>query len=91
MNPKGPVGTEDFISLEQITVTENFLNSRPNPEKIQKVVNYLKRTGNLDEPITVNRDTKILTDGYTRYIVAERVILMILIREIFSHPTNTIF
>ncbi|MFC3882442.1 hypothetical protein ACFOU2_02555 [Bacillus songklensis] len=73
MNPKGPVGTEDFISLEQIIVTENFLNSRPNPEKIQKVVNYLKRTGNLDEPITVNRDTKILTDGYTRYIVAERV------------------
>ncbi|MDQ0245073.1 hypothetical protein J2S09_002649 [Bacillus fengqiuensis] len=73
MKPKGPVGTEDFILLEQIVVTEKFSNSRPNPEKIQKVVNYLKRTGNLDEPITVNRDTKILTDGYTRYIVAERV------------------
>lgn len=73
MKPKGPVGTEDFVSLEQIVVSETFLNSKPNPEKIQKVVNYLKRTGNLDEPITVNRDTKILTDGYTRYIVAERV------------------
>ncbi|WP_204524856.1 ParB N-terminal domain-containing protein [Priestia abyssalis] len=73
MKPKGPVGTEDFILLEQIVIMEGFSNSRPSPEKIQKVANYLKRTGHLDEPITVNRDTKILTDGYTRYIVAERV------------------
>ncbi|MFC3886268.1 hypothetical protein ACFOU2_23370 [Bacillus songklensis] len=73
MKIKGPEGTEDFISFEEIVVTEKFLNSRPNPEKIRKVVNYLKRTGCLDEPITVNRDTKILTDGYTRYIVAEKV------------------
>ena len=31
--PKGPKGTEDFISLKQIVVPEEFLNSRPNPEK----------------------------------------------------------
>ncbi|MFC3883300.1 hypothetical protein ACFOU2_07105 [Bacillus songklensis] len=66
-------GAEDFISLEEIVVTEEFLNSCPNPGKIQRVVDYLKRTGCLDEPITIKRDTKILTDGYTRYIVAKKV------------------
>ncbi|NEU35232.1 plasmid stabilization protein, partial [bacterium LRH843] len=59
--PKGPEGTEDFISIEQISVPEEFLNSRPNPEKTQQVIDYVKRTGYLDEPIMINRDTKILT------------------------------
>lgn len=71
--PKGPVGTEDFISIEKISVPEAFLNSTPNPEKMQKVVDYIKRTGYLDEPITINRDTKVLTDGYRRYVVARKV------------------
>ena len=71
--PKGPEGTEDFILLEQISVPEEFLNSTPNPEKTQQVINHVKRTGYLDEPITINRDTKILTDGYRRYIVAKKV------------------
>ena len=71
--PKGPKGTEDFISLKQIVVPEEFLNSRPNPEKTQQVVNYVKRTGHLDEPLTINRDTKVLTDGYRRYIVAQKI------------------
>lgn len=70
---KGPVGTEDFISIEKISVPEAFLNSTPNPEKTQKVVDYVKRTGYLDEPITINRYTKVLTDGYRRYIVAKKV------------------
>jgi len=48
---KGPEGTEDFILLEKISVPEEFLNSTPNPEKTQKVVDYVKRTGYLDEPI----------------------------------------
>lgn len=65
-------GTEDLISLDQIVVTEEFLNSHPSVEKTEQVMNYVKRTGCLDEPITINRDTKILTDGYRRYIAAKR-------------------
>jgi len=72
VKPKGPEGTEDFILLDQIIVPEEFLNSHPNPEKTQKVVDYVKRTGHLDEPIVINRDTKTLTDGYRRYIVAKK-------------------
>ncbi|WP_338472746.1 hypothetical protein R4Z10_08460 [Niallia sp. XMNu-256] len=66
-----PDGTEDFILLDLIVVTEDFLNSHPSDEKTQKVWNHVKRTGYLDEPIMINRDTKILTDGYTRYITAK--------------------
>lgn len=68
-----PEGTEDFVLLQQIIVSEEFLNSRPNPEKTQQVIDYVNRTGYLDEPITINRDTKILTDGYRRYIVAKEM------------------
>jgi hypothetical protein len=64
-------GTEDFILLEQIVVTEEFLNSHPSVEKTQQVLNYVKQTGFLDEPIMINRDSKILTDGYRRYIAAK--------------------
>ncbi|WP_051317035.1 hypothetical protein [Ectobacillus panaciterrae] len=73
MKPKDPVETEDFVLIEQIVVTEAFLNSRPNPEKTKQVLDYVKRTGNLDLPITINRNTKVLTDGYRRYIVAKEV------------------
>ncbi|MBO1001036.1 hypothetical protein IOC57_25350 [Bacillus sp. SD075] len=65
--------TEEFILLNQIVVTEEFLNSNPSVEKTQQVLNHVKRTGSLDEPITINRDTKILRDGYRRYIAAQKV------------------
>ncbi|MBT2756821.1 hypothetical protein J7E71_12760 [Mesobacillus foraminis] len=54
---KGPEGTEDFILLETIHVPEAFLNSYPNPAKTQEVLNYVKETGQLDEPILINKET----------------------------------
>jgi hypothetical protein len=65
-----PDGTVEFISLGKIVVSEEFLNTNPSVDKIQKVMNHVKLTGSLDEPITINRYTMILTDGYTRYISA---------------------
>ncbi|WP_144554193.1 hypothetical protein [Peribacillus simplex] len=66
-----PDETEEFILLNQIVVTEEFLNSNPSVEKTQQVLNHVKRTGCLDEPIMINR-TKILRDRYRRYISAKR-------------------
>jgi hypothetical protein len=66
-----PDGTEDFILLDQIVVTEEFLNSHPSVEKTKLALNHVKRTGYLDEPIMINQDTKVLLDGYTRYIAAK--------------------
>ena len=68
-----PEGTKKFILLDQIIVTEGFLNYNPSVEKIQQAINHVKRTGYLDEPITIKKDTKILTDGYTRYIAAQKM------------------
>ncbi|MDM5292018.1 plasmid stabilization protein [Peribacillus simplex] len=75
--PKAPKGTEDFLERKAIVVPEAFLNSHPNPEKTQQVVNYVKQTGHLDEPLTINRETNMLTDGYRRYIVAQQLELEI--------------
>lgn len=71
--PKGPEGTEDFVALDQIKVPEEFLKYQPNPHKTQLVIDYVKQYGILDEPVAINRETKVLTDGYRRYIVAEKL------------------
>lgn len=68
-----PIGTEAFISLEEIIITEEFSHSHPSVEKTQEVMEYVSRTGNLDEPITINRDTNVLTNGYRRYLAAKMV------------------
>ena len=34
---------------------------------------FVKRTGHLDKPLTIEKETKVLKDGYRRYIVAKTV------------------
>ncbi|PEU68127.1 plasmid stabilization protein [Priestia megaterium] len=71
--PNQPKGTQDLLNFEDIIVPEEFLKTRPNPEKTQKVIDFVKRTGRLDEPLTIEKDSRILKDGYRRYIVAKTV------------------
>jgi hypothetical protein len=71
--PKAPEGTEGFVALDQIKVPEEFLKFQPNPYKTQLVIDHVKQSGILDEPITINQETKVLVDGYRRYIVAEKL------------------
>ncbi|WP_374989302.1 plasmid stabilization protein (plasmid) [Priestia megaterium] len=71
--PNQPKGTQDVLSFDEIIVPEEFLKTRPNPEKTQKVIDFVKRTGRLDEPLTIEKDSKVLKDGYRRYIVAKTV------------------
>ncbi|PFA94046.1 plasmid stabilization protein [Priestia megaterium] len=68
-----PKGTQDLLSFNEIIVPEEFLKTRPNPEKTQKVIDFVKRTGRLDEPLTIEKSSKILRDGYRRYVVAKTV------------------
>ncbi|WP_375347283.1 plasmid stabilization protein (plasmid) [Priestia megaterium] len=68
-----PKGTKDVVSFDDIIVPEEFLKTRPNPEKTQKVIDFVKRTGRLDEPLTIEKGSKILKDGYRRYVVAKTV------------------
>ncbi|MGN7241025.1 plasmid stabilization protein [Priestia megaterium] len=69
--PTQPKGTQDVVNFDEIIVPEAFLKTRPNPEKTQKVIDFVKRTGYLDEPLTIDKGSKVLKDGYRRYIVAK--------------------
>jgi len=68
-----PKGTQDLLNFDDIIVPEEFLKTRPNPEKTQKVIDFVKRTGRLDEPLTIEKGSNLLKDGYRRYIVAKTV------------------
>ncbi|GAB1780116.1 hypothetical protein PMEGAS67_55930 [Priestia megaterium] len=68
-----PKGTQDLLNFDDIIVPEEFLKTRPNPEKTQEVIDFVKRTGRLDEPLTIEKGSKILKDGYRRYVVAKTV------------------
>lgn len=66
-----PKGTKDVVSFDDIIVPEAFLKTRPNPVKTEEVIEFVKRTGHLDKPLTIEKETKVLKDGYRRYIVAK--------------------
>ncbi|WP_416435078.1 plasmid stabilization protein [Priestia megaterium] len=71
--PTHPKGTQDIVNFDEIIVPEAFSKTRPNPEKTQKVIDFVKRTGYLDEPLTIEKGSKVLKDGYRRYVVAKTV------------------
>ncbi|MGR9527449.1 plasmid stabilization protein (plasmid) [Priestia megaterium] len=71
--PTQPKGTQEVVSFEEVIVPEAFLKTRPNPVKTEEVVEFVKRTGHLDKPLTIEKDSKVLKDGYRRYIVAKTV------------------
>jgi hypothetical protein len=68
-----PEGTDAMIPLESIIVPEGFLLFKPNEQKTQVVIDFVKDNGHLDEPITINKKTLELIDGYRRYVVAQRL------------------
>ena len=61
------------MSFDEIIIPEAFLRTRSPPEKMQKVVDFVKRTGHLDEPLTIEKGSKVLKDGYRHYVVAKTV------------------
>ncbi|MFP7159152.1 plasmid stabilization protein [Priestia aryabhattai] len=71
--PNQPKGTQDLLNFDDIIVPEAFLKTRPNAEKTQKVIDFVKRTGRLDEPLTIEQGSNVLKDGYRRYVVAKTV------------------
>ncbi|MFS0907622.1 plasmid stabilization protein [Priestia aryabhattai] len=71
--PTQPKGTQDIVSFDEIIVPEAFLKTRPNPVKTEEVIEFVKHTGNLDKPLTIEKGSKVLKDGYRRYVVAKTV------------------
>ncbi|PFK80073.1 plasmid stabilization protein [Priestia megaterium] len=71
--PTQPKGTQDVVNFDEIIVPEAFLKTRPNPVKTEEVIEFVKRTGHLDKPLTIDKGSKVLKDGYRRYIVAKTI------------------
>ena len=61
----------DSFPLEDIVISEDFRHTDPAARKIQRKVNYYKRTGELPADIIIN-DENVLIDGYTTYLTAVR-------------------
>jgi len=60
--PTQPKGTQDVVNFDEIIVPEAFLKTRPNPVKTEEVVEFVKRTGHLDKPLTIEKGSKVLKD-----------------------------
>ena len=56
------------IKLSDIIIPESFKNSVPNENKLNYVREYVKNNNKIDKPIVTNGN--ILTNNYTRYLVA---------------------
>lgn len=63
-----PENTNKYILLEKIIIPEEFLAARPNPHKLTSIGTYFQKRGMVDKPITVDKETLILKDGYSRYV-----------------------
>ena len=68
-----PEGATAIIPLQDIYVPEPILQTTPRAEKQEKVIRKIQETGTIDQPILIDRETKQLKDGYSRYYVAKKM------------------
>lgn len=66
-------GATEIIPLQDIYVPEPILQTTPRAEKQEKVIRKIQETGTIDQPILIDRETKQLKDGYSRYYVAKKM------------------
>jgi len=64
-------GTQDVLGFDKNVVPDESLKTRSSPEKRQKVIEFVKRTGYLDEPLTIDKESKVLKDSYRCYVAAK--------------------
>lgn len=56
------------MALEDIVISESFLNHPPNDIKIQKCRDFYKSYNKADRDIVINK-RNVLTDGYIAYLI----------------------
>lgn len=64
---------EETTLLSLIAVPKTFLNTKPNPAKVEEVITYYKKHGQFDKPIVIQGAQNLLVDGYKRYIAAQQM------------------
>jgi hypothetical protein len=60
------------MDIEKIQVSKAFTNSTIRNEKIEKVLDYYSTHGEIDKPIVITKNGK-LVDGYIRYFVCKMI------------------
>ncbi|MCQ6530522.1 plasmid stabilization protein [Bacillus mycoides] len=68
-----PEGTEAILPLDKIVLGETYQISVPRQEKQDRVAQAIEKTGTIDEPILIDKENKILRDGFSRYFVARKM------------------
>lgn len=70
-----PFSGEKELPLKDILIDTKFLKSTPNPQKVQKLLDYYEEHKRLNAPIQVicDNDKYRLKDKYIRYYVAKQL------------------
>jgi hypothetical protein len=70
--PVPPLETWGIMPLAEIVVPEGFLQTPPNPQKVQEVIAYIQAKQQFDKPLFINTSNRLL-DGYKRYVAAKEL------------------
>lgn len=68
----GPVDERKMVCIKDIVIPEDFTETQPSQEKIERKWEILNRTGQLPEDIHLNQDG-VLDDGYITYLMARQL------------------
>jgi len=68
-----PEGTEDVMPVEDIIIPEEFLKFVPSKHKLDNVYRHFTDKGMIPSPVLVDKDSKILYDGYAKYYVMKEL------------------
>ncbi|MGE6619469.1 plasmid stabilization protein [Bacillus mycoides] len=68
-----PNGTEAVIPLDKIVLEGTYQTSVPRLEKQEIVAQFIRKNGNIDKPILIDKETSILKDEFSRYFVARKM------------------
>lgn len=60
------------MKLSDIKVPRSFKKTPPSPTKLIKCIEYYNEHGELDKPITIDKNNT-LVNGYVRYLTAQRM------------------
>ncbi|MDX8367161.1 plasmid stabilization protein [Cytobacillus sp. IB215665] len=66
-----PAGTEAYEDIGKITIPDDFQKTAPRKEKLAEKIAYIDNNGTIDEPISIDKNTYMLKDGYSRFLAAK--------------------
>jgi inhibitor of KinA sporulation pathway (predicted exonuclease) len=60
------------MDISEIKIPQLFIQSPPNPDKVNKKIDYYKRNGRFQKPIFINHNN-VMYDGYATYMACKQL------------------